>query len=527
MSAPADAVIAPPTPPGGSARFVAAGILLSRVAGFLRESVMANYLGTSAYADVFRAALRMPNVLQNLLGEGTLSASFIPVYARLLEQGRREEAGRFAGAMFSLLLVVAAARARLGSARAPQRGDVFMRGFAGPKRDLAVVCVRIIFPMTGVLVLSAWALGVLNSHRQFFVPYVAPVLWNAAIIGTLLFFGGRMSMERLTIAASWGALAGGGLQFLMQLPWVLRLERDLRAGVDTTSEHIRTTLRNAGPVVMGRGVVQLSGWLDLFIASFLPGALAVLGYAQTLYLLPISLFGMSVAAAELPELARADTGAVEVLRDRVRAGLRRIALVVIPAVVGYLLLGDVIVAALYQRGSFTAADTVIVSLTLAAYSIGLFAATATRLLSSAFFALRDTRTPARIAIARVVLAGAAGGLSTILIRQYWPEYIRYGAVPLAAAAGLAAWFEWIMLRKRLAERLGHVPAGRGAIVRMLLAAALAALVAKLLGALLPAWPAVLLAVVLLAVFGILYFALAALFGIEDAAPGRILRVLRR
>ena len=228
----------------------------------------------------------MPNVLQNLLGEGTLSASFIPVYARLLEQGRKEEAGRFAGAIFALLIAVAGVLTLIGVALAPVLVSVFAAGFTGPKHDLAVACTRIIFPMTGVLVLSAWALGILNSHCQFFVPYFAPVLWNVAIIATLLLFGGRVSTAELTTMAAWGALVGGGLQFLVQLPWVLRLERSLRIHWDTKSEGVRTAIKNAGPAVMGRGVVQLSGWLDMVIASFLPGAIAVLSYAQTLYLLP-------------------------------------------------------------------------------------------------------------------------------------------------------------------------------------------------------------------------------------------------
>ena len=166
--------------------------------------------------------------------------------------------------------------------------------------------------MTGILVLSAWALGVLNSHRYFFVSYFAPVLWNVAIIGTMIFFGGRLDDWSLVIALAWGAVVGGILQFGIQLPWVLRLDREIRVRWRPRLEGVKETVRNAGPAITGRGVVQLSGWLDLFLASFLfAGAVAVLGYAQILYMLPISLFGMSVAAAELAGLARRRTGAVE------------------------------------------------------------------------------------------------------------------------------------------------------------------------------------------------------------------------
>src|SRR5262245_24705722 len=170
----------------------------------------------------------MPYLLQNLLGEGTLSASFIPVYSELLGQGRTKEAGRVAGAMFGLLLAVAGAISLLGVLLAPVLVSVFAPGFEGQRRELTVAVVRILFPMTGVLVLSAWALGILNSHRKFFLPYFAPVLWNAAIIAALVAYAGRVELDGLLMAAAWGALAGGLLQFGIQLPTVLSLDREMR-----------------------------------------------------------------------------------------------------------------------------------------------------------------------------------------------------------------------------------------------------------------------------------------------------------
>ncbi|MGH7575549.1 MAG: murein biosynthesis integral membrane protein MurJ, partial [Longimicrobiales bacterium] len=371
-----------------SANFVAAGILLSRISGLIRQRVFAQYFATSLYADVFTAALRMPTVLQNLLGEGALSASFIPVYAELIEQGRKEEAGRVAGAVFALLVALAGGISLIGIFAAPVIVSIFTMGFEGVRRELTITCVRIIFPMAALLVLSAWALGIQNSHRRFFISYVAPVLWNAAMIATLLFFGRRMDLAELVVALAWGALAGGVLQFAVQLPRVLKLERDLKIRWDTQLEGVRTALRNVGPVVMGRGVVQLSSYIEILLASYLvAGGVAALGYAQMLYLLPVSLFGMSVAAAELPELARQRTADVEVLRHRVNAGLRQIAVFVVPSAVACLLLGDIVVAAVYQTGDFGRADTLFVWVVLAGYAIGLLASTATRLFSSAYYAL--------------------------------------------------------------------------------------------------------------------------------------------
>ncbi|HUE96553.1 MAG TPA: murein biosynthesis integral membrane protein MurJ, partial [Longimicrobiaceae bacterium] len=361
---------------GGGTRaassLVAAGILLSRIAGLVREGVFSLFFGTTLYADVFRAGLRMPNILQNLLGEGTLSASFIPVYSELLEEGKKEEAGRMAGAIFGLLFALAGVLALTGVLLAPVLVSIFLPGFEGERRELTIQVVRILFPMTGVIVLSAWALGILNSHRKFFVSYVAPVVWNAAMIATLVFLGGRLEVDRLVVALAWGALLGGFLQFAVQLPWVLRLQRGLRPSLNLRLEPVREALRNAGPAILGRGVVQLSGYVDFLLASFLAaGAVAAIGYAQTLYVLPVSLFGMSVAAAELPELARRRATGGEELRLRTNAGLERIAFFVVPSTVAFVVLGDAVVAMLYQRGEFDRTDTLLVYLTLIGFSVGL------------------------------------------------------------------------------------------------------------------------------------------------------------
>lgn len=523
---------AEPTQPTGSgfssARLVGAGILLSRIAGFVRDIIFARYLGNSAYASAFRAALRMPNVLQNLLGEGTLSASFIPVYSKLLEKGDHEAAGRLAGAIFALLLAIAGGLSLFGVLMAPVLVTVFLTGFEGEIRDLTITCTRIIFPMTGVLVLSAWALGILNSHRRFFISYTAPVLWNAAMITVLLIFGTRVDQRGLIVALSWGALVGGALQFLVQLPWVLRLQRGVRPRWDLRSNGASTVIRNAGPAIMGRGVVQLSGWVDMWLASFLfAGAVAALGYAQTFYMLPVSLFGMSIAAAELPELSRAGGDAAEPLRLRVAAGLRQMAVFVVPSVVGYLAFGDVIIGAMYERGEFGRADTMLVYLILAGYSVGLLASTATRLYSSALYALNDTKTPAKIALVRVILSAVLGGTFMMLLEPITVRGVTLsigpgvtvlgnpiGVAGLAGGTGIAAWLEWTLLRRALGRRVGDASAA-GVLLRLILAALLAAGAARGLLYVLPPVSRIAGLFVVLVPFGVLYFGLASLFGVSE------------
>jgi putative peptidoglycan lipid II flippase len=539
---------------GASSRQVAAAILLSRVAGLVREALFSQFFGLSLYADAFRAALRMPNLLQNLLGEGTLSASFIPVYSELLGQGRKEEAGRVAGAVFALLFVLAGLLALTGYALAPLGVALLFPGFSGETRELTVTLVRILFPMTGVLVLSAWALGILNSHRRFFLSYIAPVAWNAAIIGVLVVGGLGFGLEgrTLVLAAGWGALGGGLLQFLVQVPAVLRLERHLKIRWDLQLEGLRETVRNAGPAVVGRGVVQVSGYLDIFLASALAtSAVAALSAAQTLYMLPVSLFGMSVAVAELPELSRERAAADPLVQraalvQRTAAAQRRVAFYVVPSVVAFLLLGDTIVGGLYQRGAFGLDETSVVHIVLAGYAVGLVPSTSTRLYSSTFFALRDTRTPARMATVRVLVSAVLGFL---LMAQLEPvrfdtvglslpagalgdfrvgEYA-VGAAGLSLGTGLAAWIEWALLYRALSQKIGAVPTGAWTVLRAGFAAGLAAGVALLARSVLPQVGTEIEAILICGVFGVLYLGLATLLGLEEgqALLGRILKRLRR
>src|SRR5215468_1279983 len=232
-----------PEATGWFATMVATGILASRIAGFVRQHFLARYLGLSDAADAFNAAFRIPNFLQNLFGEGVLSASFIPVYARLLAEGAEEEAGRVAGAVGAILALTTTLLVLVGVLATPLLIDAIAPGFHGPKRQLTIRLVRILFPGAGLLVFSAWCLGILNSHRKFLLSYTAPVIWNAAMIATLIAFGGQPA-EMLAIMLAWGSVAGSALQFGVQLPVVLLLARGLRLRLETGSTQVRAVLRN-------------------------------------------------------------------------------------------------------------------------------------------------------------------------------------------------------------------------------------------------------------------------------------------
>src|SRR6266576_3947337 len=197
---------------GRSAFMVGAGILISRIVGLARQRVFAHYFGTSAAGDAFSAAFRIPNFLQNIFGEGALSASFIPVYAKLLAHDDEKEAAHVANAVLGILALVVSIIVLGGVLTTPYLISAIAPGFKGETRELTIRLVRILFPGAGLLVLSAWCLGVLNSHHRFFISYTAPVAWNLSIIAALVFYGPRRSQEALAIELAWSAVVGAFLQ---------------------------------------------------------------------------------------------------------------------------------------------------------------------------------------------------------------------------------------------------------------------------------------------------------------------------
>ncbi len=533
---------APPPSARGATR-VASGILLSRLAGLIRTRVFAHAFGTSPIAGAFSAALRIPNTLQNLLGEGVLSASFIPVYARLLGEKREEAADRVAGAVFGLLSVATALLVVMGVVGAPWLARLVAGGYAESDPVAfakTVELTRILFPSTGLLVMSAWCLGVLNSHRRFFLSYTAPVAWNAAQIALLLAAGGRVGESRLATLLAWSVVAGSLLQFTIQLPSVLRLLGALHLSFETARAAMRTVLRPGVPVVLGRGVVQISALVDTFYASLISApAVSALDSAQLIGVLPVSLFGMSVSAAELPELSRESAGATgteERLRRRLDAGLRRIAFFVVPSAMAFFALGDVVGGLLVQTGKFGPAETRDLWYLLMGSAIGLLAGTLARLYASAFYALHDARTPLRFATARVLVAAALAYVAVRHLPGWLGAPALLGCAGITAASGVAAWLEFLLLRRALGRRVGPTGVGTARLVRLwasAVAAAAATLGAKVAlvrafgpsaatvaswgGWLLPA-PAlhpVLTAAMLLPLYGVVYLSLTPLLGVSE------------
>ena len=525
----------------GNSALVAIGILTSRIFGIVRDMLRTKYLGASQsyVGDAWTMAIRIPNLLQNLLGEGVLSASFVPVYARLLADEDEEEAGRLAGAIGAILGVVVALLVVAGVLLAPWIVHLLAPKWTGEKYALTVTLTRILFPGAALFVMGAWCIGVLNSHRRFLLPYLAPVFWNLTMIAAFWWFGRQgMAAERLVVAVAWASVVGAALQFLVQMPAVLSLAKRLRVRLDHGRASVRQVLGNFAPVGLSRGVVQISGFLDLWIANQLPnGAPTFLMTAQTVNMLPVSLFGMAVSASELPELSSLKGTEDErnaMLRQRIVAGARRIAYFVIPSAVAFVAVGDVIIRVLYERGKWLPVDTQFTWGILAGSAFGLLASTIGRLYSSAFYALHDARRPLRFAIIRILVAATLGAIAALWLPTLLGIDRRWGTTGLALSAGVAGWIEFTLLRRALEAKVGPTrpPVSYGAKLWAVAAFAGAIAfgvkygVAGLLDDVAQRWRSVVEAIAVLGAFGVVYLAITAAMKVPEA-EGLIRRLRRR
>lgn len=469
------------TSSGRNASRVATGIFVSRIVAVVRESFLAAYLGTRLGGDAFGAALRIPKVLQNLLGEGALSASFIPIYSQLLEEGDQKRARNVAGAVLGLLILLVGALTVLTVLLARPIVLILAPGFSGEKYELTITLLRIMAPGIGLIVLAAWCLGVLNSHRKFFLSYVAPAFWSIAIIIACA-IAALANWTEMGIARSvaYGVLIGGGIQFLAQLPFALKVAGHIRITFSLRAKAVRQVFTRFGPAVAGRGVVTLGSYIDLILASLLAtGAVAILDRAHALYLFPISIFALSIAAADLPEISR-EHRSPEKVRERIMLGGRRIMFFLLFMTIIFIAGGHSIVSAIYERVNFTSDDTLIVWLVLATYCLGMLASGLSRILQNASYGLGDVKNPARIALVRMVVSVVLGvilmlqfdrfgilngeffqtgnlpAFSTqdVLVTKDGTEFRHLGAIGLALGAMFGSWIEFALLKELVRRKLG-------------------------------------------------------------------------
>lgn len=507
---------------GRSAFVVGAGILISRLTGLLRNYVVSSVFGVSAVTDAYNAAFKIPNAVRNLLGEGTMSASFVPVYSAMLARGDERGARALANAMLGLLFVATSVLTLIGIASAPLLTQLLAGGFKGETAELTTRLTRILFPMTGVMVLSGWCLGVQNAHRRFFWSYASAAMWSIAQIVILLIGNSRMhgDLVQLAIWLAWGTLAGALLQVAAQMPEVLRLTGPLRPTLDRTVNGVMQTLRNVLPVVTALGAVQVSSFIDLQIASYLPvGAATNMTLANNVALLPVSLFGVSVAASSLPEFAReSGTDAMAALLERLRGGWQRILFYIVPSALAFITLGDYIVGMLYRGGRFTAADQGNVHMVLAAFAVGLGSFASVKLLASCHYALQDYKTPLRASVTSIVISAVAS-----VAFAYGLRTTSYAAAGIALGTSIGSYSNLSILMQGLRARLGtiYTPAMWEGTRRIIIAALVATVAGGVASwthkAYLPMVHPRLAGVPVLGAFGVAYLVTAWLMGSAEAA----------
>jgi putative peptidoglycan lipid II flippase len=465
---------------GRATLVVMLGIGVSRVFGLVREQVVAFYFGRAATYSAFVAAYKIPNFVRVLLGEGDLSASFIPVLAERMRAADSEEARRLARSVLGLVLFVVGVVTIVGMVTAPLLAWVVAPGFDPELRALVARLIVILFPTSVFMVAGAWCMGVLHTHGRFFWPNMAPLFWSIVSAGALIAFVGRTPWDPIWILA-WGVVAGSAVQLAVQLPATLTVLGTLAPRGGWGDPGVRRVVALFLPMLVGTGVAQISTLVDVQIATFLGNeGVATLAYAQRLYTLPLSLFGVAITQVALPTfahqaVAEGAAGAaapVGVVPGRIGEELgrswRRMAYFVLPSSLGLAAFGRPAVSLLFEHGAFDAGDTTAVTWVLAAYAAGLLAYASTRLFATAFYALQDTRTPVRVAL----VALAANVLLGVALA--W----RLGTPGIALATALASTLNGAILARRLRRRLGGLFApGIWASARsMALAAAVAGLV---------------------------------------------------
>jgi putative peptidoglycan lipid II flippase len=438
-----------------SAGLIGVATMASRVLGVAREMVLAAFFGASAEMDAFNVAFRVPNLLRDLFAEGAMTAAFVPTFTRTLTQQGHDAAWRLGNLVINALLVVTGTLVVLGIVFAFPITHAIAPGFAKVpgKLELTTQLTRIMLPFLTTVAAAVAMMGMLNSLRRFFIPALSPAMFNVATI--LCAFVLVPVMPRVGLppiaAIAIGTLLGGIGQVALQWP-VLRKEGfRYRPVVDFKDPALREVLRLMGPGTLGLAAVQINVFVNTYLATSEPRAVSWLSYAFRLMYLPIGLFGVSIATAALPEIARrASDGDVAGMRRTISGALRMMLMLNVPATIGLIALAHPIVALLLERGKFTPHDTGATAIALMFYAPGLLGYSAVKIASPSFYSLRDSRTPVTVSVVSVLVNL---GINLMLVRV-----MAYRGLALGTA--LAAMFNAGTLLWLLRNRLGGLEGRR-------------------------------------------------------------------
>ncbi len=429
----------------GAAGLIGTATFTSRILGFFRDIVLAQLFGASTSADAFYVAYRIPNLLRELLAEGSMSSAFIPVFTEYHTLRSKEETWELANAAFTTLLTIMTVVTILGILAAPGLVWLLAPGFHEEAAKLATTTLltQVMFPYLFFVSLAALAMGILNSLRAFAWPALSPVFFNVCII----FFALGISplFQEPIVAVAVGVVVGGLVQFLVQLPAIHKRGMLFSWRFNPGHPGVRQMGLLILPTLLGLSVTQVNITVNTILASFFSGGPTYLFYGTRLVQFPMGIFGVALSTAILPTLsAYAARGEMEDLRLTINYGLRMILFIMLPAMTGLIFLGEPIIHLFFEHGAFSAQDTAATAGVLMALAIGLWAFAGYRILATSFYSLQDTKTPT---IAAVIGMGTNLVLALLLIKPF--EYRG-----LALATALAAMVNTGILLTILARRLG-------------------------------------------------------------------------
>ncbi|MEI7590855.1 MAG: murein biosynthesis integral membrane protein MurJ [Deltaproteobacteria bacterium] len=388
-----------------AAGIVGGATLVSRFFGYIRDMVVAFFFGAGLVSDAFFVAFRIPNMLRRLVGEGSMTVSFIPVFTDYLQNKSKKDALELANIVFCLLSILLAVIAVAGIVFSPLIIKLTSPGFSDSPRqyELAVFLNRLMFPYIFFISLVALAMGILNAFRHFAVPAFSPVVLNISMILSACFLRDFFS-EPITALAI-GVLIGGVLQLAMQFPYLLKFGFKLRPDFNFRHPGIKKIVSLMLPAMFGSAIYQINVFVGTILASLLPkGSVSYLYYADRIVELPLGIFGIALGTAILPTLSQqVASGNVDEMRKTISFSLRVLLFVTIPAMCALIFLRLPIISVLFGRGEFSFEAVKLTADALLYYSLGLCAFSSVRIVSSGFFALNDTKTPMKAAIIALVV----------------------------------------------------------------------------------------------------------------------------
>lgn len=483
--------------------------MLSRVLGFVRDVLIAAFLGAGMVTDAFFVAFKLPNFFRRLFAEGAFNAGFVPIFSEILERDGRDAARRFAQSALAVLVLILVLLVGLFQALMPWLMYGMAPGFAvwPEKFDLTVALTRLTFPYLLFISVVSLMGGILNSLGRFAAVAVAPVLLNLCLIGALLWLAKFTPTPGHALA--WGVAVAGMVQFVWLVVALGRADMPLRIPKPRFTPQVKRLLRLMAPAAVGAGVVQINLVVDIVLASLLPsGSVSYLFYADRLTQLPLGVVGVAVGTALLPLISREIGGGRgdRAIRHQNRATEFAL-LLALPAAASIVVLAHPFVSVLFERGEFGPRESDLTALALRAYAVGLPAYVLVKVLTPAYFARQDTAMPVRIAAICVLV-----NLALNLVLMQWLAH-----VGLALATALSAWLNTWLLARLLSRRGDFIADARlrRRLPRILLATAIMAGGLAVAHMSLDVWltsvfPARILAVVLLIVGGLGLFGLAAL-----------------